>query len=278
MTDELRKKELKAYESYAPTSTPFVEILAKIIFVVVVAGFVGLGLFFNTIEPLAKEFVQKIRMKTEFIIDEKKKEKKIVKKIEKKKEEKKEKPKPKPKPEPKKEEKPIDLTKEPKLDQKIDDIKPEKKVVKKKVRRVYGLKKVYSSGLGSGGATGSAVVGKFGNTTNKDIDTVTATKEEVKGEVASITTISTAPQITKRVKPVYTKAMRDNQVAGKIKVRILVDIDGKVKKAKVLNDLGHGSKEEALNAAFKTEFKPAMRGDKPVASWISITVTFIYLG
>merc|ERR1712098_527705 len=121
-----------------------------------------------------------------------------------------------------KDEKPVDLTEKPKLKQKIDDIKPTKVVKKRKVRRVYGLKKVYSSGLGSGGAASNAVVGKFGNTTNKNIDTVTASQEEIKGEVVSITTISIAPKVKRRVTPEYTKEMTKNNVTGQIKMKVLV--------------------------------------------------------
>lgn len=256
---------LKAYEVYVETGTPFVENLFKGIFVVVVAIFIGVGLYFTTIEPSPQKIAERLkRLKTQFLIQEKKKVV-IVKK----------KPKIIKKKKPK--EKPIDLTKKPELNKKVDDIK--KKVTKKKkVRRVYGLKKVYSKGLGSGGNLSDAVIGKLGNTISKDVDTVTATKEDIKGEVVSVTTITTNPRIKKTVKPEYTKEMIENKIEGTIKIKVLVDVDGKVKSAKALNDLGYGSMERAKKACFEMVFIPAMRGKDAVAVYITISITFRLLG
>jgi hypothetical protein len=54
-----------------------------------------------------------------------------------------------------------------------------------------------------------------------------------------------------------------------------VDIDGKVKKAIVLNDLGYGSKERVYDACLKLLFDPALRDNEPVAVWIAISFTFV---
>ena len=61
---------------------------------------------------------------------------------------------------------PIDLTKNPLLNQKVEDAKPPNPpdADGTPVRRVYGLRKVYSTGLGEGGAAADAVIGKLGNT------------------------------------------------------------------------------------------------------------------
>lgn len=259
---------LKTYEIYVPRGVPFVEILFKVIFLLVLSLFIGFGLYLNSIEPLHQEISEKIdRIKTQFLIQEKKK---VVE----------EKPKPKKKKiEKKKAEKPVDLTKKPLLKQKVDDIKPAVTTTRKKVRRVYGLKKVYSKGIGAGGSLANAVVGKLGNTLEKEVDTVTATKEEIiKGEVVSTTTVTTAPRFKKRVKPEYTQEMLDNEVEGVIKVKVLVDVDGRIKKAIALNNLGFGSKEIAVKACFKMLFEPAKRGDVPVAVWIIIPIKFVLLG
>ncbi|GAG12581.1 unnamed protein product, partial [marine sediment metagenome] len=247
---------------------PFVEILFKVIFLLVLSLFIGFGLYLNSIEPLHQEISEKIdRIKTQFLIQEKKK---VVE----------EKPKPKKKKiKKKKAEKPVDLTKKPIMKQKVDDIKPTVTTTRKKVRRVYGLKRVYSKGIGAGGSLANAVVGKLGNTLEKEVDTVTVTKEEIiKGEVVSTTTVTTAPRFKKRVKPEYTQEMLDNEVEGVIKVKVLVDVDGRIKKAIALNNLGFGSKEIAVKACFKMLFEPAKRGDVPVAVWIIIPIKFVLLG
>ena len=267
MSSEQLVSILKTYEVYVPSKMPVAEVLFKAVFVVVLSLFIGLGLYLNGIEPPVQQIAEKIdRIKTQFLIEEKK----VVK----------EEPKPKKKKiKKKKPEKPIDLTKKPIMKQKIDDIKPTVTTTRKKVRRVYGLKRVYSKGIGAGGSLANAVVGKLGNTLEKDIDTVTATKEEIiKGEVVSTTTVTTAPRFKKRVKPEYTQEMLDNEVEGVIKVKVLVDVDGKIKKAIAFNDLGFGSKEIAVKACFKMLFEPAKRGDVPVAVWIIIPIKFVLLG
>jgi hypothetical protein len=116
---------------------------------------------------------------------------------------------------PPKKEEPIDLTKNPVLAQKIDDVKPEPPpVTAEPVRRVYGLRKVYSTGIGEGGSASDAVIGKQGNTLNADIDTTTATPKDLKGAVVPITTVTVAPKIKTTVKPEYTEEMIEAKIEG----------------------------------------------------------------
>jgi outer membrane biosynthesis protein TonB len=209
------------------------------------------------------------QIQTSFIIEEKPVVKEVVK------------PKPVPKPEEKKEDiekpkEPIDLTEKPLLNQKQDDIvktetteRPEKPV-----RRVYGLKRVYSTGFGASGGAADAVIGKIGNTLNTDIDTFTATKEDLKGSLVSITTVTSQPKLKINAKPEYSKEMLDNKIEGFVKAKVLVDIDGKVKKVVVVDDLGFGSKEKVYEACLKLLFEPAYVGVEAVASWIIIRFTF----
>lgn len=172
-------------------------------------------------------------------------------------------------------EKPVDLTKKPLLAQPEDAmVKEEKLVEKKPVRRVYGLKKVYSTGIGTGGDAGDAIIGKRGNTLNTAIDTLTATDTDLKGELVSITTVTTYPRIKKQVKPEYTSLMLKERIEGVVRVRVLVDTDGRVKQAIVLDDLGFGSREMVGKACFQMEFEPAYAGDKPVSTWILIRIRF----
>ena len=59
---------------------------------------------------------------------------------------------------------------------------------------------------------------------------------------------------------------------------VLIDVDGKVKDAIVLNDLGFGSAELARKACFDALFEPARRGAEAVAVWITIPIRFELLG
>ncbi|MBN1759117.1 MAG: energy transducer TonB [Chitinispirillaceae bacterium] len=180
---------------------------------------------------------------------------------------------------PVKNEQPVDLTRKPLLKQKEENIEekpPEPSV--KPTRKVYGLRKVYSTGLGSGGSMTNAVVGKIGNTIEKEYDTITAMESDIRGTIVSTTTITTPPKFRKVVKPHYTKEMVEQKVEGTIKVKVLVDIDGKVKKATCLNDIGFNSAAQAVKATMAMEFVPAMRGDDPVAVWIIVPIRFVLLG
>ncbi len=168
---------------------------------------------------------------------------------------------------------PIDLTKDPKLNA-TKTVVVEKKET---LREVYGLKKVYSVGLGASGSgeESDAIVSKLGNTLEKEPDTLKATDEEIKGAVTSVATVTTKPVLERAVKPDYTDEMKQNRVQGVISARILVDIDGEVKRVEVLNDLGFGTKEAVEKACKKLKFKPAMEGDTPVSTWIVFKFRFV---
>lgn len=172
---------------------------------------------------------------------------------------------------------PIDLANNPQLDRKVDDSRPDNSsaTVEETVRRVYGLRKVYSTGIGAGGTAADAVVGKLGNTLNTDIDTITATDKELKGRLAPITTVHAMPKFKIQVKPEYTKAMIENGVQGIINTKLLIDTDGRVKKVIVMDDLGFGSRQKVREACWGLLFEPAkLRDGTPVAVWIHIPFRF----
>lgn len=195
---------------------------------------------------------------------------------------------PKPAPKPKKEpvpeikkpveaavKKTVDLTEIPPQVQKTEDIKEEVLPVKKTVRKVYGLRKVFSQGLGSGGNLSDAVVGKLGNTLNTELDTFTASAEEIKGSIASVVSLTQAPKFKKTVKPLYSRQMLENHIEGIVKLKVLIDIDGKIKKATILSDIGFDSAQQAMLATRDMEFFPALIGDQAVAVWIIIPIRFV---
>lgn len=246
--------------------------------IIVICSFAAFGIFGFYLrrhippEQTIEEQMSKTRQ-VSFIIEEKKVAPVVVPKAAPKVEA----PKPAPVPEkiePKKTE-PVDLTRNPVLAQKIDEVKPEPPAPSPEpVRRVYGLRKVYSTGLGEGGEASDAVIGKLGNTLNAPIDTFTPQKEELKGTVTPVTTVQVRPELKVTARPEYTKEMIAHDVEGVMRANILVDVDGKVKKVIVLNDLGYGSKEKVYDACMKLVFSPALRNNEPVAVWIRFSFTF----
>jgi outer membrane biosynthesis protein TonB len=237
--------------------------LFPIIFVLCTGAFVGMGLYLKTVKSLPVVFDEKKMelIRTRFMVNEKKqaprKEAAPVEAVK-----------------PVSKEKPVDLTKPVVLGQKENDIQ-KNAVIDNTVRRVYGLRRVYSIGLGAGGSASEAVIGKVGNTLNKEIDTLKATEKDLKGQLASVTTVTAMPVLLVSVKPEYNAEMIKNKVAGTIAAKLLVDIDGSVKDVILLNDLGYGSREAALAAFRKLKFTPAMEGKNPVAVWIPMTFKFV---
>jgi TonB family protein len=257
---------LKAYETYIPDNSSLVEGVFGLTLFLVLGLFIGLGLFFRTVKALPEPIEKKIEeIKTSFVIEEVKKPR--PRPVEKKK----------PSPDKSAEEKPIDLTQKPVLAQKQDDIPKEEppENAPQAPRRVYGLRRVYSVGIGSGGSQSEAVIGKIGNTLNKDVDTITATKQDLKGALAPITAVTTAPSPKTTIKPEYTKEMLDAKIEGVIRAELLIDVDGTVKEVRILNDLGYGTKEAAKKAFLQWTFEPAKKGDTPVAVWISFSIRFV---
>jgi protein TonB len=239
----------------------FMPIMATMLLVFGYAGY-----YLRTHNPPAVSLVDEVaRMQqTHFIIDEEKPVPKI------------EKPKPEEDSEPLVKEEVIDLSENPLPAQKKNEtieIPPEAPAPKP-VRRVYGLKKVYSTGIGASGGASDAIIGKFGNTLDTGIDTIKATESDLLGTPVSITTVTTFPRLKNTVKPEYTKEMLANRIEGVVRVKIIVDIDGRVKRVVVLDDLGYGSKEKVAEACFKMTFEPAMVGDMPVCTSIMMRIRF----
>ncbi len=171
-----------------------------------------------------------------------------------------------------------DLTRNPELDQEVSvpaepavEAQPEPEVKDEELnpRPVYGVRKVFAKGLGSSsGSGGMVVVSKRGNTLAIEPDTLTATEIDLKGALVGMSTVSEAPRLVHPVKPAYTKEMIKHRVSGTIKAKLLIDINGTVRRVEVLEDLGYDSKDAATDAFTQLKFDPAKRDGKPVAVWI----------
>jgi protein TonB len=149
-------------------------------------------------------------------------------------------------------------------------------------RPVYGLRRIYARGLGNGTSGGSGLITKRGNTLAKAPDSLLARPEDLAeatdglaAELVPLSQVSRAPELVHRVRPAYTQAMLENRVEGVVKARLLVDADGTVEAVEMIDDLGHGSREAALAAFRELRFRPALRGDDPVAAWIVMKYRFV---
>lgn len=83
----------------------------------------------------------------------------------------------------------------------------------------------------------------------------------------------TPPVVIKRVEPVYPELARKAGMQGKVFVKILIDKEGKIKRAVVMQgpEIFH---EAATTAVMQWVFKPAIQHDRPIMVWMVIPVNF----
>lgn len=84
----------------------------------------------------------------------------------------------------------------------------------------------------------------------------------------------TRPKATSMPRPTYTEDARVAAVEGKVRVELTVDETGKVTAARVLEGLGHGLDEAAVDAVRGASFSPATRCGKPVAATFTVAIRF----
>lgn len=75
----------------------------------------------------------------------------------------------------------------------------------------------------------------------------------------------TGLKIIRKPRPGYTDSARLGNVQGTIKLAVLFGANGKVKCVMLLNRLGNGLDQEAVNAARRIEFEPMTKNGKPVS-------------
>lgn len=142
------------------------------------------------------------------------------------------------------------------------------------IRRVYGMRKVLASGLGTGSSDGDGLVVKRGNTLDGHADTLEATDDDLRAPVVSLSTVETAPVPVYQARPRYSPTLIENHASGVVSARLLVDTDGSVRRLEIVEDIGFDSREIATEALRQFRFRPALRDGQPVAVWILYKIRF----
>jgi TonB family protein len=84
----------------------------------------------------------------------------------------------------------------------------------------------------------------------------------------------TAPAILREVKPDYTEEGRRRQIEGDVVLEIVVRSDGSVGSVKLLNGLGAGLDQRAIDAVRQWRFSPAKRYGVPVDVMVEVAMEF----
>jgi len=97
-----------------------------------------------------------------------------------------------------------------------------------------------------------------------------ATADSLQGD---FTAADELPVAIKRVRPTYPYVARHMDLSGQVVIQALVGEDGAVKDAFVLS--GHPVfRDDALEAVWQWQFKPARFHGEPIAVWLAIPVLF----
>ena len=155
------------------------------------------------------------------------------------------------------------------------EIEPEEEAVPPATppRRVYGVRKILANGFGGDVAT-NGLVGKVGNVLNGRADSLVATAADLAGTLVSLSSVDAAPEPLRRVVPEYSDELRRQRASGTVAARLLIDLEGAVRRIEILSDFGFGSGDLARRAFAQFRFRPATRDGKPVSVWIVHKIRF----
>jgi TonB family protein len=101
----------------------------------------------------------------------------------------------------------------------------------------------------------------------------------IDSEDAAETVVSTKDadllaSITAKPRPSYTKEARRKGVQGFVVLRVLLSARNKISRVRVVKGLPSGLTENAIRAACKMEFKPAMKNGEAVSVWLVAEYVF----
>ncbi len=83
------------------------------------------------------------------------------------------------------------------------------------------------------------------------------------------------PEVADEFKIPYPDEARRAGIEGTVRLRIVVDTEGRVVDVKVLNGPGYGLNDAARDAIRKFKFKPAMKGGESVSTTMVYNYTFL---
>lgn len=97
---------------------------------------------------------------------------------------------------------------------------------------------------------------------------------EINERVLSSKQVDSRVVITAKPAPSYTKEARRKGVQGFVTLKLLLSGNGKVSRVRIVRGLPAGLSENAIRAACKIKFKPAMKDGEPVSQWVTVEYVF----
>ena len=90
----------------------------------------------------------------------------------------------------------------------------------------------------------------------------------------SVKEVDRRPFIAFKPEPIYTEEARQNALTGSVLLKAIFTADGAVTNIKVASGLPYGLEENAIEAAKKIRFIPAMKDGKLVSTWMQLEYNF----
>ncbi len=84
----------------------------------------------------------------------------------------------------------------------------------------------------------------------------------------------TRVEITSKPQPSYTREARRNGIQGFVALKVLLSGNGKVSRVRLLKGLRAGLTENAIRAACRMRFKPAVKDGVTVSQWVIAEYAF----
>jgi TonB family protein len=86
--------------------------------------------------------------------------------------------------------------------------------------------------------------------------------------------VDTKARLISKTEPVYTASAKEAQIAGTVVLKVVLSSNGYVTNIRVVQGLPYGLTEQAIAAARKLKFVPAMKDGKNVSMWIQLEYNF----
>ena len=128
-----------------------------------------------------------------------------------------------------------------------------------------------TGGLGNGRGTGQGIGTGYGYGNGAGNTSKTEQRPPVKRQIGPTEGV----KITSKPQARYTTAARENQVQGKVVLRVTFSANGAIGAISVISGLGYGLTEEAINAARGIRFEPAKRNGRPYTITKAVEYTFV---
>ena len=139
---------------------------------------------------------------------------------------------------------------------------------------------VASAGFGNGVATGdnsgrvSASRGTVRQSGFGDADVITTPQPKTASSTSTVAVKTLPAEITYKPRPLYTEEGRKLKIEGEVLLQVVFTATGQIRVVKVVQGLGHGLDESAIQAAEKIQYKPALKNGQPADFEAVIHVVF----